>query len=160
MPTVSIPEFTDDFVERFMRNIDMSKGLFECWEWMGSKDAYGYGQIGRNCHMYKVHRVLYTYFVSIIPFGLTLDHKCRNRSCVNPSHLEPVSNHENILRGESFTAKQSRQTYCINGHPLSGENLSIRYNKDGSFRARQCQTCRRIANRKWNDKQKTNKYAF
>jgi hypothetical protein len=85
--------------------------------------------------------------VGPIPEGKQLDHLCRNRACINPEHLEPVTAKENILRGESFSAKNARKTHCIHGHELSGDNLRIL--KHG----RVCLECRRtkdrIASKKW-----------
>ncbi|HEY9411764.1 MAG TPA: HNH endonuclease signature motif containing protein [Jiangellaceae bacterium] len=70
-----------------------------CWEWTGSRDRKGYGYIGVSGKSRRAHRVAYELYVSRIPNDLTIDHLCRNTWCVNPLHMEPVSNAENNRRG-------------------------------------------------------------
>lgn len=119
----------------------------DCWEWTASKDGPGYGIFRLNRRLYKAHRISYELLVGKIPDGLVIDHLCRNRACVNPSHMEPVTNRENILRGEGLAAKQARQTHCKYGHPLFGSNLYVlpRGSKKGM---RQCRECHRLRQRK------------
>lgn len=91
-----------------------------CWIW-GGKLRYGYGQVSvgrRHEGKKRAHRWAYELLHGPIPDGLTLDHLCRVRSCVNPAHLEPVSVRENTLRGEGITAKNSRMVACALGHPF------------------------------------------
>src|SRR3989304_2992011 len=75
----------------------------------------GYGRVWCNGRMQMVHRLIYEALVGPIPNGLTIDHLCRVRRCVNPDHMEPVTMLVNCLRGEGPTAKQARQTHCKNG---------------------------------------------
>jgi hypothetical protein len=84
------------------------------------------------------HRWSYEALVGPIPPGLEIDHLCRVRNCVNPSHLEPVTKAVNILRGESMSARHARQTHCKSGHPFDAENT--RMTTDGQ---RRCRTCDR-----------------
>lgn len=109
-----------------------------CWMWMGSLSTkYGtYYRLGRN---YAAHRLVFLALGGAIPDGLVLHHKCRNCWCVNPDHLEPLSNKANVLAGTSPTAANGRKTHCYRGHPLSGDNL-LRKNRS----LRECRTCYRI----------------
>jgi hypothetical protein len=79
-----------------------------CWLWIGALDKEGYGVFGINGKQKRAHRVSYEAHIGKIPDGLCLDHKCRVRCCVNPSHLEAVTNKENIRRGD--TGKHKRKT--------------------------------------------------
>ena len=76
-----------------------------CWEWLGCKDGDGYGMFRFEGYMRRAHRWGYELLVSKVPEGLVLDHLCRNPSCVNPDHLEPVTNQENLDRGEGRRVK-------------------------------------------------------
>lgn len=72
-----------------------------CWEWLGSKTSNGYGQVAIKREIFKAHRVVYEWLVGTIPRGLEIDHLCRNRSCVRPDHLEPVTRVVNIRRARA-----------------------------------------------------------
>lgn len=114
--------------------------LGPCWVWIASLDRHGYGQLnagGESGGIRRAHRVAYELLVGPIPDGLDLDHLCRVRRCVNPAHLEPVTNAENKRR--------SRRTHCREGHPLSGPNLYI----NPASGARTCRKCRRIKENAW-----------
>jgi len=116
----------------------------ECWIWTGAKTRLGYGQIRIERRTEYVHRTLYELAHGQIPPGLVLDHLCRNPSCARPSHLEPVSQKENVVRGESG-AWQRRKTHCPHGHPYSPENT---YSRPSRPNERACRTCRRESKRK------------
>ena len=79
-----------------------------CWLWTGAKTAEGYGEIKIDRRMHYTHRWAYEFCVGPIPEGLTIDHLCRVRHCMNPDHLEVVTRKENILRGESPAAQHER----------------------------------------------------
>jgi hypothetical protein len=89
------------------------------------------------------HRFAYELFVDEIPDGLTLDHLCRNPRCVNPGHLEPVTQRENTLRGISPVAVNAAKTHCKHGHLLDEANTYM--TNAGS---RQCRTCNRLRMRR------------
>ena len=95
-----------------------------CWNWLSSITRGGYGLFYANGKHVLSHRYSYQMFAGKIPEGLTLDHLCRRRNCVNPDHLEAVTPRENILRGIGSAAKNHRKTHCPKGHPLEGSNLS------------------------------------
>lgn len=97
-----------------------------CIPWCGSIDEYGYGYLNIDGRRTRAHRAIYENRKGKIPHGLVLDHLCCNKTCVNPDHLEAVSNWGNVKRGNSYTAKNSRKTHCPQGHPLSGKNLLVR----------------------------------
>lgn len=128
-------------MERFWSKVDV-RGYEECWLWVGAlTGGRGYGSFHLDRRRVKAHRFAYEQMVGPIPDGLTLDHLCRVRRCVNPNHLEPVTNLENIRRGRSFAGRvalRETQTHCKRGHELAGNNLHMR--SDGR---RQCLTCRR-----------------
>lgn len=71
-----------------------------CWIWTGAPNSHGYAQIKRDGQHYRAHRWMYERLVGVVPNGLMLDHLCRNKMCVNPSHLEPVTNAVNTQRGD------------------------------------------------------------
>jgi hypothetical protein len=70
-----------------------------CWIWMGATDECGYGRVKFEGSNRKVHRVIYEMMMSPLEEGITIDHKCRVRCCVNPDHFDLVSPGENTRRG-------------------------------------------------------------
>src|ERR1700723_1857889 len=91
--------------------------LGPCWEWLGSPGDSGYGHFWHEGKKRLAHRFSYELFVEAIPAGLVIDHLCRNHICVNPDHLEPVTDRVNILRGEGPAARNVLATECHRGHP-------------------------------------------
>jgi hypothetical protein len=91
----------------------------KCWLWTAGISSNGYGSAWFRGRHYRAHRLAYVEAKGTIPEGLELDHLCRNRLCVNPDHMEPVTHRENILRGESFIAKNAKRQRCIRGHKFS-----------------------------------------
>lgn len=116
-----------------------------CWEWTGdTKSQHGYGLVFWKGHNTRVHRVVYELLIGSIPDGLTIDHLCRVRHCVNPTHLEPVTGRENTLRGFGHTAVNARKTHCIHGHPFTPENT---HHYSSRPKARICRACIKIRSR-------------
>ncbi len=105
---------------------DVPMGGDGCWVPIGACATWnGYWKIGYRGRGYKLHRLCWEVVNGPIPDGLTLDHLCRNRACVRPSHLEPVTLAVNKERGMSLPAQNARKANCEKGHPFSGENLKI-----------------------------------
>lgn len=116
----------------------------DCWIWNKSLTCWGYGQTTYKHKPYSAHRLMYMTFVGPIPEGLELDHLCRNRNCINPEHLEPVTRSVNLTRSPITKAGiNARKTHCKNDHELIGDNLYIKPNG-----ARNCRTCRNISSMK------------
>lgn len=99
-------------VSSLVRRRDVLEGLAQqsrldvsgCWVWTGNLNDSGYGRINVAGRPMRAHRVSYRLFVGLIPDGLTLDHTCRRRACINPQHLEPVTMQENLRRGREARA--------------------------------------------------------
>jgi len=115
-----------------------------CWEWVGVISDQGYGRYWGGNKYVKAHTFSWKFFYGPIASGLELDHTCRNRSCVNPDHLEAVTHRVNVLRGHSPTALNARRKKCVNGHPLSGSNLN-RYKEVH----RHCKKCRAARDKRY-----------
>ncbi len=135
--------YTEKIQERFWGKVDASG---PCWQWMGAGAGKGYGKIGvvvdgKPSYPYA-HRVAWEILVGEIPEGKELDHLCKNRRCVNPDHLEPVTRRQNLARSAAVCTLNSLKSSCPQGHPYEGDNLI--QNKYG----RACRECRRAYDRK------------
>ncbi len=102
-----------------------------CWIWQRAISDNYYGKIKNK----YAHRVIYELFKDKIPDDLQLDHKCEVKFCVNPDHLEPVTQQINLLRGKTIVAEKAKQITCIRGHKLS---ITTR---NGETKRRTCSTC-------------------
>lgn len=124
-----------DPVERFWERVEKTES---CWLWHGRLHK-GYGHIVVVGVAQPAHRFAYELLVGPIPAGLQLDHLCRVRHCVNPTHLEPVTCKENLNRG---IHRNAIKTHCSKGHEFTPENTGYYPHKDGR-RRRQCRECNR-----------------
>ena len=108
-------------MDRFWSKAEKTDG---CWLWTAATQKGGYGRFRLNGRLECAHRVSYELTKGDIPEGLQIDHLCRNASCVNPDHLEAVSQQENIKRGEAGLYLKER-THCPSGHEYSSENTYV-----------------------------------
>lgn len=116
---------------RFWAKVDKTG---HCWIWQAAPSSSGYGTFKVHGRTEQAHRFAYELLVDQIPFGLTIDHICRVRMCVNPDHMEVVTLRENLMRGNSPSSVHARKETCPNGHL---------YNRtDPNSGARLCQPCR------------------
>ena len=89
--------YGEQIVSRFEDKIIILEDT--CWVWAASHSSTGYGSFRISGKTYNAHRLSYELYRGDIPSGLHLDRLCLNRSCVNPHHLEAVTQGENIRRG-------------------------------------------------------------
>lgn len=113
-----------------------------CWLFTGSLGGGGYGKIAVNRKVRPAHRVTYERLVGPIPDGLVLDHLCSVRTCVNPAHLEPVTQRDNVLRSiaRGEAPHMRRQTHCRKGHEFTVENTQPVVDHLGR-RSQRCRRC-------------------
>lgn len=127
--------FSAEVVSRFWAKVDRNA---DCWEWRGPRNAKGYGRFHASGASEMAHRTSVRLDGRDIPNGMEVDHICRNRGCVNPSHLRVVTHRENLLSGDTLAARAAAKTECRHGHPLSGDNMVVRSGR------RRCRECARI----------------
>ena len=148
--TTDLPTRMDIFWSR----VDRSGGPSACWPWTagGISDGYGHFWISEIQSNRMAHRVAYEDVIGPVPDGMVLDHVCHNNSgcklgnecphrrCCNPTHLEPVTNVENTLRGEGPNSRNAVPTECPSGHPYDEVNTGF-VSTSGH---RYCRACHRI----------------
>lgn len=121
-------EFTEASARRFWSRVRWSG---ECMVWKGSKDDSGYGVVSRGSRYYRAHRVVIHMLRGSIPDGFVVDHLCGQHACVNPDHLETITQRENVLRGRSPAAENAKKKTCKEGHEFERKKNGIRW----------CRTC-------------------
>lgn len=132
-------------LERFLARVERGDPN-DCWEWQGPREKHGYGTqlLGADGKNIRPHQFAYQQFVGDLD-GMTVDHLCFNKACVNPWHLEAVPLAENIRRGNARA--RSQRTHCRRGHPYNEENTRVIPSRPN---ARYCRAC----NRDWHAKRK------
>lgn len=108
-----------------------------CIEWWGSVLPSGYGVITQSRERLRAHRFIWRECFGPLPDNVILHHKCRNKLCVNPEHLEPQTRaHHNAEHGQDAT-------HCPKGHAYTDENTYWRVDKKRGWRTRKCRACHR-----------------
>ncbi|MFH9430261.1 HNH endonuclease signature motif containing protein [Streptomyces sp. NPDC017615] len=131
--------------ERFARFVNpngpfalIRGALGPCHLWTGSTDPDGYARFWINGRNRRAYHVAYEWAHGPIPAGLEVDHRCRNRRCVNGAHLRALTHRDNVLASSNIAAYRAAQTHCHRGHPFDTDNTRRR--KNGT---RACRTCAR-----------------
>ena len=141
--------------DRFFNRLVVGDG---CWHIGGALAPNGYSRISREPGtMVYGHRVSYEIFVGPISPGLCIDHLCRNRACVNPSHMEQVTRGENVLRGVGISAMNASKTHCHRGHELVGANLANTPSRIGSRVCRECLRTAAQVSKTWRKQEKSDR---
>lgn len=145
MTNTAIGDFTLERWHRFMDKVDYQRG--GCWEWKAHRQNRGYGTFWTGTSKMLAHRVSWEWSTGKpIDDGLVIDHLCRNKACVNPNHLEPVTDYENrVVRGEARNGREEL-THCLRGHPFDEEN-TYHYERNGNPR-RVCRICQNARSNK------------
>ena len=118
----------------------VEKSATGCWIWRGAINGSGYGSFrigGRQGRQVGAHRVSFHFYRGPIMPGLEIHHKCGERRCVNPTHLEAVTRQVNLAHRDG-TRVWPVLTHCPNGHPYTSDNI---YTTTGGYR--RCRTCLR-----------------
>jgi hypothetical protein len=130
-------------IQRFFQKADRSGGDDACWLWRGGYDGKGYGRLKVGRSYVGAHRFAYEHFVGPIPDGLVLDHfACDTPACVNPRHVRPVTQRENLMRSDTLPARCQAKTHCPRGHEYTAEN-TLWCRTGGGRAARRCRECNR-----------------
>lgn len=146
---LAMSRIVGDPMANFAAKVDVGHPL-GCWVWTAGVGSHGYGVFAGTV----AHRFAYETFSGPIPEGMQIDHLCRNRRCVNPDHLEVVTNRENVRRGlvpvrmkknnpGAQNSAMAARTHCKNGHAYQGDNFYYRGN------TRVCRLCRRDVMARW-----------
>lgn len=125
------------FAEQLLRSVRIDPDT-DCWVWIAIQDRHGYGRVSARQEMRAAHRWTFENLVGPIPDGAQLDHLCRRPLCVNPAHLEAVSQEVNIVRGVVARENYDPRLTCPSGHPRD-----LYGRRGGARNARYCESCGR-----------------
>lgn len=130
-----------------------------CWIWLATKSR-GYGNFWDGKRYRGAHLFSYEFLIGKVPEGLQIDHLCRNKACVNPAHLEPVTARENMLRAKEFKitefgVKKLSRERCSKGHKYTPENI---YREKSN--KRRCKKCIRAKNFFYREKKRAEQSIF
>lgn len=132
-------------IERFEEKIIKVNG--SCWIWNAGHNGLGYGRFWNGEKQIYSHRFSYEFFKSPIPEGFVIDHLCKNPFCVNPEHLEAVTQKINYRRGDHpeiyLSGGLRKKTHCKSGHPFDEKNTGLNINR------RYCKQCARDSSLKY-----------
>lgn len=131
-------------IDRFM-NYALPEPNSGCWLWMAQIKPNGYGAFyDENQNLWYAHRYSYTVHKGAIPSHLVVHHKCSVRSCVNPDHLEIITQSQNVKHGiEKSKIHNKSKTHCPYGHEYTNDNILL-------YRGgRYCRACKRIRESKY-----------
>lgn len=139
-------------IERFLSKVDKSTGH---WLWTCPLNPNGYGYFLLDGRSMTAHRAAYTLFTGAIPERAVIDHLCRVKACVNPAHLEAVTNAENTRRGNAAYAvalsnrrRGEAMTHCHQGHEFTAENTKYEPRKGNRRPSRRCVACQKAGYRR------------
>lgn len=130
---------SDEMWDKFIQRVEVTTN--GCWIWTGAKTGGGYGIMSHHSENISTHRFAYEAVIGPIPEKLHIDHLCRNRICCNPIHLEPVTQRENLLRGETLIARNMLVTHCPKGHPYDEANTYLMKLPNRPHHGRYCRAC-------------------
>ncbi len=156
---LAVAQIVGNDEERFWSKVDTNgpvpahrPELGPCWVWTGPTNADGYGRFSVGTQEIHAARYICEMRIGPIPDGYEPDHLCKKTSCVNYfSHIEVVTQRENILRSSSPPALNAAKTHCDSGHEFTPENTIVRKRAGGG---RTCRECARAADRRYQQKKR------
>lgn len=135
-PATNMAEWPNSRLLDFLSLVAITDNDDDCWVWHGSVNLPGYGQYGGNAK--GAHRISYELAIGPIEKGSHIHHKCRNKLCVNPKHLTPLTlaEHGRLHSRDGKFGPRRKKTVCAQGHALTEDNVGTR-----TTGKRWCKTC-------------------